>query len=82
MRSALAGGCASCGGGLPDGLSYQPSEATGTVIRPAVLEAYARRVGFAGIEVLPIEDDFFPVLPTRVSVLPARVASPRMCHQV
>ncbi len=44
---------------LADGLSHQPSEATGTVLRPAVLEGYARRAGFAGIEVLPIEDDFF-----------------------
>ncbi|MQA17219.1 MAG: methyltransferase domain-containing protein [Pseudonocardiaceae bacterium] len=44
---------------LPDGLSHQPSEGTGTVMRPAVLEGYARRAGFAGIEVLPIEDDFF-----------------------
>ncbi len=44
---------------LADGLSHQPTEATGTVMRPAVLQGYARRAGFAGIEVLPIEDDFF-----------------------
>lgn len=44
---------------LADGLSHEHSEATGTVMRPSVLEGYARRAGFAGIEVLPIEDDFF-----------------------
>jgi SAM-dependent methyltransferase len=44
---------------LPDGLSHTPSEGTGTVMRPATLEGYARRAGFGGIEVLPVEDDFF-----------------------
>lgn len=44
---------------LADGLSHQPSEATGTVLRPAALRSYARRAGFGGIEMLPIDDDFF-----------------------
>ena len=44
---------------LPDGLSSTPSVGTGTVLRPAQLEAYARSAGFAGIEVLPVEHDFF-----------------------
>lgn len=44
---------------LPDGMSSQPSEATGTVMRPAVLEDYAARAGFSGITVLPIEDFSF-----------------------
>jgi 2-polyprenyl-3-methyl-5-hydroxy-6-metoxy-1,4-benzoquinol methylase len=44
---------------LPDSLSAQPSVGTGTVMRPATLERYARDAGFAGIEVLPIEHDFF-----------------------
>ncbi|MGY1662559.1 class I SAM-dependent methyltransferase [Geodermatophilus sp. SYSU D00705] len=44
---------------LPDGLSTRPSVGTGTVMRPATLERYARAAGFAGIEVLPIDNDFF-----------------------
>jgi SAM-dependent methyltransferase len=44
---------------LPDGRNATESEATGTVLRPPVLEAYATRAGFGGIEVLPIENDFF-----------------------
>jgi len=44
---------------LPDGLSHQPSTGTGTVMRPSTLEGYAKEAGFAGIEILPIEDDFF-----------------------
>lgn len=41
---------------LPDGRSSTPSAATGTVMRPAQLEQYARAAGFAATEVLPIED--------------------------
>ena len=44
---------------LPDGRSHEPSEATGTVMRPSVLERYARRAGFDHVEVLPIEDFSF-----------------------
>jgi 2-polyprenyl-3-methyl-5-hydroxy-6-metoxy-1,4-benzoquinol methylase len=44
---------------LPDGMSHQPSAATGTVMRPSTLETYAREAGFAGIEILPLENDFF-----------------------
>lgn len=44
---------------LPDGMSHQPSAATGTVMRPSTLERYAREAGFAGIEVLPIENDLW-----------------------
>jgi 2-polyprenyl-3-methyl-5-hydroxy-6-metoxy-1,4-benzoquinol methylase len=44
---------------LPDGLSTRPSAGTGTVMRPATLERYARDAGFAGVEVLPVEHDFF-----------------------
>ncbi|HEX6236302.1 MAG TPA: class I SAM-dependent methyltransferase [Acidimicrobiales bacterium] len=44
---------------LPDGMSHPPAAGTGTVMRPATLEGYARDAGFAGIEVLPIENDFF-----------------------
>jgi 2-polyprenyl-3-methyl-5-hydroxy-6-metoxy-1,4-benzoquinol methylase len=44
---------------LPDSMSSRPSVGTGTVMRPATLERYARDAGFAGIEVLPDEDGFF-----------------------
>ncbi|HEX7226083.1 MAG TPA: SAM-dependent methyltransferase, partial [Candidatus Limnocylindria bacterium] len=44
---------------LPDGRSREPSVATGTVMRPAILEGYARQAGFDGIEILPVENDFF-----------------------
>ncbi|MGH3977806.1 MAG: class I SAM-dependent methyltransferase [Pseudonocardiaceae bacterium] len=44
---------------LPDGLSHQPSVGTGTVMRPSTLEGYARQAGFTGIEVLPLDNDFF-----------------------
>ncbi len=44
---------------LPDGLSTRPSAGTGTVMRPATLERYAREAGFAGIDVLPVEHDVF-----------------------
>ncbi|WP_028048084.1 bifunctional 2-polyprenyl-6-hydroxyphenol methylase/3-demethylubiquinol 3-O-methyltransferase UbiG [Cellulomonas sp. URHD0024] len=42
---------------LPSGRATSPSVATGTVMRPATLERYARAAGFAGIEVLPVELD-------------------------
>ncbi|NPD03624.1 class I SAM-dependent methyltransferase [Nocardioides sp. zg-1308] len=41
---------------LPDGLSRRPSAGTGTVMRPAVLKAYASEARFTDMEVLPIED--------------------------
>lgn len=44
---------------LPDGLSTRPSVGTGTVMRPSTLEGYAKEAGFAGIEVLPIENDLW-----------------------
>jgi 2-polyprenyl-3-methyl-5-hydroxy-6-metoxy-1,4-benzoquinol methylase len=44
---------------LPDSLSTRPSVGTGTVMRPETLGRYAREAGFAGLEVLPIESDFF-----------------------
>jgi hypothetical protein len=33
--------------------------ATGTVMRPDTLRAYAAQAGFASAEILPIEHDFF-----------------------
>lgn len=44
---------------LLNGRAEHPSAATGTVMRAPTLERYAREAGFAGIEVLPIENDFF-----------------------
>lgn len=40
---------------LPDSMSTPGSVATGTVMRPATLERYAREAGFSGASVLPIE---------------------------
>jgi hypothetical protein len=37
----------------------QPSAGTGTVMRPSMLEAYAREAGFTGFQALPIEHDTF-----------------------
>jgi len=44
---------------LPDGMAHPGSAATGTVMRPHTLRGYARRAGFAEVEVLDIDDDFF-----------------------
>ena len=44
---------------LPVGMADEPSAATGTVLRTSRLEEYARAAGFAGLEVLPIENDFW-----------------------
>lgn len=44
---------------LPDGRSHQPSAATGTVMRQATLERYAREAGFGRVSVLPIENDLW-----------------------
>lgn len=44
---------------LPDGRSRQPSRATGTVMRPDTLREYSEEAGFATLEVLAVENDFF-----------------------
>ena len=44
---------------LPDGRSRRPSVATGTVMRPDTMRAYATEAGFRSVEILPIENDFF-----------------------
>jgi hypothetical protein len=44
---------------LANGLADQPSVGTGTVLRPAALEAIAREAGFSGFTVLPTEHDSF-----------------------
>ena len=44
---------------LPDGMSHDDSVATGTVMRPGTLLGDARAAGFAGLEVLDIDNDLF-----------------------
>lgn len=44
---------------LADGLAHEGSVGTGTVMRPSVLRRYALEAGFADVEVLGIENDFF-----------------------
>lgn len=44
---------------LPTGMDDHDSAATGTVMRAHTLREYARKAGFAGVEVLPIDNDFF-----------------------
>jgi 2-polyprenyl-3-methyl-5-hydroxy-6-metoxy-1,4-benzoquinol methylase len=44
---------------LPVGMEEQPSAATGTVMRADTLRGYAREAGFAAVDVLPIEHDFW-----------------------
>jgi SAM-dependent methyltransferase len=44
---------------LPAGLAQQPSAATGTVIRPAVVRRYAARAGFTSVHQLPVEHPQF-----------------------
>lgn len=44
---------------LPDGMSHQPSAATGTVMRPDTLHKYAVAAGFGDIEILPIDNDLW-----------------------
>jgi 2-polyprenyl-3-methyl-5-hydroxy-6-metoxy-1,4-benzoquinol methylase len=44
---------------LPVGLVETPSAGTGTVMRPSTLRRYATEAGFAGVEVLPIEHEFW-----------------------
>lgn len=41
---------------LPDAMSTRPTAATGTVMRPSVLQGYAAAAGFTDMEVLPIEE--------------------------
>ena len=43
---------------LPSAMEDHTSAATGTVMRQATFEAYAKEAGFDGVSVLPIEHDF------------------------
>jgi ubiquinone/menaquinone biosynthesis C-methylase UbiE len=44
---------------LPVGREDADSAATGTVMRPDTLRRYAADAGFAGLEILPIDNDFW-----------------------
>jgi hypothetical protein len=44
---------------LPTQLTEQPSAALGTALRAHTVRALAHEAGFAGVEVLPVENDFF-----------------------
>jgi 2-polyprenyl-3-methyl-5-hydroxy-6-metoxy-1,4-benzoquinol methylase len=44
---------------LPVGRTVEPSEATGTVMRPDAFRDYAARAGFAAVDDLPIDHEFF-----------------------
>jgi SAM-dependent methyltransferase len=44
---------------LPSSLAEEPSAATGTVMRLDMVRDYAAAAGFADVEVLPVENDFF-----------------------
>ena len=44
---------------LPVGMVDSPSAGTGTVMRPSRLREYARAAGFADVEILPVENDFW-----------------------
>ena len=56
-RAAVYGFSVTCC--LPCGLAGEGSVGTGTVLRPAALEAMARDAGFGGFAVLPVEHDSF-----------------------
>jgi hypothetical protein len=44
---------------LPVGMVERPSAGTGTVMRRATFEGYAREAGFAAVDELPVENDFY-----------------------
>jgi 2-polyprenyl-3-methyl-5-hydroxy-6-metoxy-1,4-benzoquinol methylase len=44
---------------LPVGRVDPPALGTGTVMRPETLRRYASQAGFSGVEILPIEHDFW-----------------------
>ncbi len=44
---------------LPVGMVEQPAAGTGTVMRASTLRRYAGEAGYSGVEILPIEHDFW-----------------------
>jgi hypothetical protein len=44
---------------LPDAMGDPETAATGAVMRPSTVRAYALEAGFSGVEVLPIETEYW-----------------------
>jgi len=44
---------------LPDAMGDPQTAATGAVLRPATMRAYALEAGFGDVQVLPIETDYW-----------------------
>ena len=44
---------------LPDAMGDPGTAATGAVMRPGTLRAYALEAGFASVEVLPIDTEYW-----------------------
>ena len=44
---------------LPVGMADQPSVGTGTVMRQETMRGYAKDAGFASVDLLPVEHDFY-----------------------
>ena len=44
---------------LPVGMVDQPSRQTGAVIRPETMRRYCEEAGFASVEILPVDNDFW-----------------------
>jgi hypothetical protein len=44
---------------LPVGRVDPPALGTGTIMRPEILRRYASQAGFSGVEIVPIEHDFW-----------------------
>ena len=44
---------------LPCAMTDPPAAGTGTIMRTPILRDYARRAGYADVEVLPVENDFW-----------------------
>jgi 2-polyprenyl-3-methyl-5-hydroxy-6-metoxy-1,4-benzoquinol methylase len=51
---------------LPVGRVDPPALGTGTVMRPDTLRQYARQAGFSGVDILPVEHDFWRFYRLRV----------------
>jgi hypothetical protein len=44
---------------LPVGRVDPPALGTGTIMRPDILRRYASQAGFSGVDILPVEHDFW-----------------------
>ncbi len=44
---------------LPATMAEEPSQATGTVLRPAMMRSSGTKAGFSSVDELPVEHDFW-----------------------